>query len=227
MKWKVLGTAAVSFWLLSAGSVQAADYFVDSDDYKEGDEIVNVFLKEDAYRLMVEDIERNGETFDWGWVKVAGAEPPPAEEPKKGGVMGKLRKGGGGGRGNPAEPKNLGFALSDYKTVSIPKVQNFAGMVPGDTPARVREGFVQAMETIGLTVVDGRADLTLEVAIVDLKRDSTYIYFANVDPFIELELRLRDNKASENLILLRNQAHANSPEDAAFEYANTLLKFLR
>lgn len=227
MKWKVLGTAAVSFWLLSAGSVQAAEYFNESDDYKDGEEIVNVFLKEDSYRLMVEDIERNGETFDWGWVKVAGAEPAAAEEPKKGGLMGKLKGGRGGGRGNPAEPKNLGFSFSNYKTVSIPKVQNFAGMVPAETPVKVRDGFVQAMETLGLQVVEGNADLTLELAIVDLKRDSTYIYFANVDPFIELELRLRDNAAGENLILLRNQAHANSPEDAAFEYANTLLKFLR
>ena len=47
----------------------AADTFVESDDYKDGEEIVNVFLKADDYRSMVEDIERNGEAFDWGWVK--------------------------------------------------------------------------------------------------------------------------------------------------------------
>lgn len=225
MRRKALCMAAVSLCLVT-GSARAAEYFNESDDYKDGEEIVNVFLKEDDYRLMVEDIERNGETFDWGWVKVAGAEPPSAEEPKKGGVMGKLRRGGGG-RGNPAEPRNLGFSFSSYKTVSIPKVENFSGMIPPETPVKVRDSFVQAMQTLGLEVVDGAADLDLKVAIVDLKRDSTFIYVGRVDPFIELELRLKDVKTGENLILLRNQAHSTTPEDAAFNYASTLLKFLR
>jgi hypothetical protein len=224
MRRKAFCMAAVSLCLLT-GSAQAVETFNETDDYKDGEEIVNVFLKEDDYRLMVEDIERNGETFDWGWVKTAGAEPASAE-PKKGGVMGKLRRGGGG-RGNPAEPKDLGFAFSSYKTVSIPKVENFSGMIPPETPDKVRDSFVQAMQTLGLEVVEGEADLDLKVAIVDLKRDSTFIYVGRVDPFIELELRLKDVKTGENLILLRNQAHSNTPEDAAFNYANTLLKFLR
>jgi hypothetical protein len=82
---------------------------------------------------------------------------------------------------------------------------------------------------MGLEVAkDGAAaELELGIAVVDLKRDSTYIYFGNVDPFIELEVRLRDTARGENLILLRNQAHSKTPEDAALNYADTLVKFLR
>jgi hypothetical protein len=204
----------------------AANYFVNSDDYKDGEEIVNVYLKADDYRMMVEEIQRNGEEFDWGWVKVAGAEAPPPEEPAKKGFMKKMKRGGGS---NPAEPRALGFDLSTYKTVSIPKVQNFSGVIPGDLQESVRDSFEQAMKTLNLQVVgEGKkADLELGLAIVDFKHDSTYIYFANVQPFIELELRLRDTKTGENLILLRNQAHSDSPADAAMSYASTLVKFLR
>ena len=215
------------FLILLAQTAQAADYFVNSDDYKDGEEIVNVFLKEDDYRLMVEDIERNGEGFDWGWVKTAGAATPAPEPAGKRGILKRIKLGGGGG--SPAEPKELGFSLSSYKTVNVPKVENFSGLMPAGTQEKVQEYFVMAMKEAGLEVVSDNkgADLELKVAIVDVKRDSTYVYFANVDPFIELELRLRDLKAGENLILLRNQAHSNTPEDAALNYASSLLKFLR
>ncbi|HEX5716788.1 MAG TPA: hypothetical protein VF179_11565 [Thermoanaerobaculia bacterium] len=210
--------------VLLAHTAQAADFFVDSDDYKDGEEIVNVFLKEDDYRLMVEDIERNGEGFDWGWVKTAGAEAPAAEPAGKKSLLKRMKRGGGG---NPAEPKELGFSLSSYKTVSVPKVENFSGLIPAGTQEKVQESFILAMKEAGLEVVEQGGDLELKVAIVDVKRDSTFVYFANVDPFIELELRLRDLKTSENLMLLRNQAHSNTPEDAALNYASSLLKFLR
>jgi len=213
--------------LLLARTAQAGDFFVQSDDYKDGEEIVNVFLKEDDYRVMVEDIERNGEGFDWGWVKTAGAEAPEAEPPAKKGLLKKIKRGGRGG--NPAEPKELGFSLGSYKTVYVPKVENFSGLIPPGTQDKVQESFVLAMKEAGLEVVSSEkgADLELKVAIVDIKRDSTYIYFANVDPFIELELRLKDLGTGEKLILLRNQAHSNTPEDASLNYASSLLKFLR
>lgn len=217
------------FTLLSAISARAQDYFINSDDYKEGEEIVNVFLKDDDYRLMVEDIERNGEEFDWGWVKTptASAEAAPQPEAKGKGLRGRFRRGSGGP--NPAHPKEFGFQLSAYKTVSVKKVSNHSGLIPQSLPEEIRESFAQAMEQMGLSVVkEGKkADLELELAIVDLKRDSTYVYFANIQPFIELELRLRDVAKGENLILLRNQAHGNTVEDAAMNYASNLLKFLR
>lgn len=213
--------------LLFCGTARAADYFIDSDDYKDGEEIVNVFLKEDDYRLMVEDIERNGEGFDWGWVKTAGAATPAPEPSGKKGLL-KRFKGGGGG-GNAAEPKELGFSLGSYKTVFVPKVENFSGLMPAGTQEKVHESFVLAMKEAGLEVVSSEkgADLELKVAIVDIKRDSTYVYFANIDPFIELELRLKDLATGEKLLLLRNQAHSGTPEDAALNYASSLVKFLR
>lgn len=212
--------------LLWAQSGQAAEYFVESDDYKDGEEIVNVFLKEPEYQKMVEDIERNGEAFDWGWVKTADAAPAAEEPAGKGGKLLKRLKRGGL---NPAEPKNLGFSLGSYKTVSIPKIENFSGLIPPTLQDEVRENFILAMKEVGLEVVpEGKsADLELKAAIVDVKRDSTYIYFANVDPFIELELRLKDTKAGEDLMLLRSQSHSSTPADASLNYASSLLKFLR
>lgn len=220
------GIALCALLTLAPAAGQAADYFVESDDYKDGEEIVNVFLKEPEYRKMVEDIERNGEVFDWGWVKTADAAEAAAEPTsRRGKMMGRLRRGGS----NPAEPKNLGFSLGSYKTVAIAPVTNHAGLIPPELPESVRESFVLAMKAAGLEVVPegGAADLLLELAIVDHKADSTYIYFANLDPFIELELRLKDQKAGEDLMLLRNQAHSRTPADAGFRYADTLLKFLR
>jgi hypothetical protein len=93
----------------------------------------------------------------------------------------------------------------------------------------VREAFTLAVEQMGLEVVkDGApADLEFGVAIVDIKRDSTYAYVATIEPFIELEVRLRDVSAGENLLLLRNQAHSTTSDEAAFRYADVLVKFLR
>lgn len=217
------------FFLLFIPALSLAqDRYIDSDDYKDGEEIVGVFLKADDYRLMVEDIERNGEEFDWGWVKTAAAQPAPEPESRKG-RFGKLlshlpRRG----RENPAEPGTLSFDLHAYKTAAL-SVQNFAGLVRPATLDAVREAFTLAMQQMGLQVVpDGtNSDLDLGIAIVDIKRDSTYAYVATIEPFIELELRLRDAKTGENLILLRNQAHSTTSEEAAFRYADVLMKFLR
>jgi len=91
----------------------------------------------------------------------------------------------------------------------------------------VRVAFTLALEQLGLTVVKDGAPLEMCVAIVDIKRDSTYAYVATIEPFIELEVRLRDAKTGENLVLIRNQAHSTTPEDAAIRYADVLVKFLR
>jgi hypothetical protein len=213
---------------LIASPLHAQDTYIDSDDYKDGEEIVNVFFHEPEYRLMVEDIERNDESFDWGWVKTAQAtaENPPPTDGKKGRFSRLLSHLPKPGRMNPAEPGALGFDLHSYKTVSI-SVQSFAGLVKPATLDAVREAFTLAAQQLGLAVVKEGADLELGVAIVDIKRDSTYAYVATIEPFIELEMRLRDVHKGENLILIRNQAHSTTPEDAAFRYADVLIKFLR
>jgi hypothetical protein len=48
-----------------------------------------------------------------------------------------------------------------------------------------------------------------------------------VDPFIEMELRLRDLAADRDLMLLRHQKHSEDPEGSALETANMLVQFLR
>lgn len=213
----------------AAGPARSAEHFIDSDDYKDGEEIVDVFLKAGDYRLMVEDIERNGEAFDWGWAKtpepVAAAPAPEAGTRPKG--LRWLPKRSAGGR--RVDPRVLSFDLASYRTIAIPEVKNFAGLIPTGTQGKVHEAFAAAAKELGLelTADSAAADLLLEVAIVDLKQDSTYIYFATIQPFIELEVRLRDLKTGDDLLLLRNQAHSDTVDGAAFRYASTLIKFLR
>jgi hypothetical protein len=223
---KIPAGLALSAILLFTAALpaRAADFFIDSDDYQDGEEVVNKFLKEEDYRRMIEDVTRGGATFDWGWVKTEGA--APVEEPA--GKKSRFPKLGGKKRGGvTAEPGALGFDLKSYGTVSV-NVQSFFGIVPKETLEKVRESFVLGLEQLGLKVTDdAKAPLELGIAIVDLKRESTYIYFGTIQPFIELEVRLRDTATGEPLLLLRNQAHSNDPEDAALNYASNVVNFLR
>jgi len=195
--------------LLAAGPAAfAADTFIESDDYKEGQEITGVFLTDDDYQVMVEDLERRGQSFDWGWVVTPGGSRDKA--PKK-------------------EPKQLGFAVSDYATIRIPGVQNFAGIMKDEELAQVRDAFILAAEQLGLEVAgtEGAADLELAVAIVDVNREGGGFGIFKVDPFIEMELRLRDVGNDRDLMLLRHQKHSDEAEGSALETANMLVQFLR
>ncbi|HRC84275.1 MAG TPA: hypothetical protein PK413_01550 [Thermoanaerobaculia bacterium] len=193
--WLMLAVVCGLFVLPAA----KAETFIQSDDYKDDDEVVGKFLKDEDYRLMIKDIERNGAEFDWGWVK----------------TKGKVKK-----------PKNFDFDLSSYKTITIPKVQNFAGILGKEFPEAVRDYFKEAAETVGLNVSE-KGNLELDIAIVDAKKDSTYIYFAYVQPFIELEIRLKDRSTGESLVLLRNQEHGSGIDDAAQQSASEFAKFMR
>lgn len=197
MKFQALGLAG----LLLLGNVVpvVADTFIKSDDYTEGEEVVGKHLNDDDYRLMIDDLERNGEDFDWGWVKAPG----------------KLTK-----------LKALGFDPASYKSVVIPEVKNFAGLTAKDVPATVAEAFGLAAGELGWTVA-ATGDLELSMALVDIKRDSTFAVVAVVKPFIELEIRLKDTKTGENLLILRHQAHAEKVEDVGLLVADKLVKFLR
>ncbi len=197
-------TTAITLMLLLGLAVTPAawagrDTFIKSDDYNEDDEVVGKFLKDDDYRIMVNDIERNGEDFDWGWAKTSGK----ADRPKK-----------------------LDFDLASYKSVSIAKVQNLAGVIPRELPDETRDAFAQALESLGLTISEKGA-LELSMAIVDCKEDSTYVYFAHIDPFVEIELRLKVKATGENLVLIRNQVHGSNVGYAAENMASEFAKFMR
>lgn len=195
--------------VLAAGPAFAADdVYTDSDDYKEGEEITGVFLTDEHYRVMVEDVERRGQDFDWGWVLTPGGSVSQAPRQKA---------------------RELGFAVSDYGTIRIPEVQNFAGIVKDEERAEMRDAFVLAAEQLGLEVVgtEGEADLELGVAIVDVNREGGGFGIFKVDPFIEMELRLRDLAADRDLMLIRHQKHSEDPEGSALETANMLVQFLR
>lgn len=194
--------------LILAGAPAQAERFIKSDDYEEGEEIVGVFLTDDDYRIMVDDLERRGQEFDWGWALTAGWEP---------------------GKKTRQEADDLGFDLGDYATVRIPEVENFAGIMKDEELAEVRDAFVLAAEQLGLEVVGtgGAADLELAVAIVDVNREGGGFGIFKVDPFIEMEIRLRDLGADRNLMLLRHQKHSETPGGSALETANTLVQFFR
>lgn len=201
---------ALAFGILVAGSSAsfAADVFIESDDYREGEEITGVFLTDEHYRVMVEDLERRGQDFDWGWVLTAGGSPDRAHKKKV---------------------KDLGFSISDYGTVRVPEVENFAGIVRDEELEEIRDAFVLAAEQLGLEVVGtgGAADLELAVAIVDVNREGGGFGIFKIDPFIEMEVRLRDLGAERDLILIRHQKHSEEPEGSALETANMLVQFLR
>ncbi len=194
--------------VILGGTPAQAKMFIDSDDYEEGEEIVGVFLSDEHYRIMVDDLERRGQEFDWGWALTPGWQP---------------------GQKTRQEPKDLGFDLSDYATVRIPEVENFAGIMKDDELDEVRDAFVLAAEQLGLEVVGtgGAADLELAVGIVDVNREGGGFGIFKIDPFIEMEIRLRELGGDRNLMLLRHQKHSETPGGSALETANTLVQFLR
>jgi len=195
--------------LLPAASVGAAfrrggpASFLDSDDYRDGEEVVGVFLTDGEYARMIEDVEYRGVGFDWTWYHAEYAKP--------------------------RQPARLLFRAADYGTVRVPPVANHSPALAPGLEDEVRGLFVQAMERLGLRVVgDGEeAALALGVAIVDYKADSTYIFVANIDPFIELEVRLRDLATGEPLLLVRNQDHNRTPVEGAADTAAGVMRVLQ
>lgn len=197
MKKIVLGMTLLA---LAFPAVSRADKFIKSDDYKDGDEVVGRFLTDAEYQLMVDDVERNDEEFDWTWVA--------AEKPTK--------------------PKNLNFSLQGKK-VHIPEVANYAGLTAKNLPPMVAENFGEALKVLGAEVVTdaAAADYELGIAIVDSDSGGGWApYVGRIEPSVELEIRLRD-KAGQNLLLVRSQEHGGNAETAVLEFADEFSKFLR
>jgi hypothetical protein len=213
----------------------AGEIFLESDEYEDGEEIVDVFLTAREYAVMVEDIERNGETFDWGWVRTPGGPEPGVaqradEQPKRG--LRKLLPRSSRRRGFVDEPKELGFDLRQARTIAIAPLWNYAGLLDEAELQALREPFVRLGRQLGLEVVDdpANADLALGIALVDISRDARTVPFPvaiRVEPSVTLEVRLIDLRRQTDLILLRNRSHAADVEAAALRYASNLLTFLR
>lgn len=177
--------------------------FLDSDDYRDGEEVVGVFLTDDEYAKMIEEVDFRGVDFDWAWYKADYAKP--------------------------RKPTRLLFRAGDHGTVAVLPVVNHAPVIAPGVEEEVRDLFVQAMERLGLRVVGEGEEAALElgVAIVDYKSDSTFIYVGRIDPFIELEIRLRDTASGEPLLLVRNQDHNSTPVLGAADSAGSLLRVLQ
>ena len=188
--------------LLSVPAVAGGNY-LKSDDYKDGEEVVKVFLQDEDYGKMIGDVERNDVDFDWVWVKTAD---------------GKMKD----------KVKALGFDIRTAKTVSIPEVKKFSkGMVPDETLKAVRESLVQGFKELGIETVASGGDLGFEAVLVDYKKDSTYAVVAMIKPFVEIEARLKDNRSGETWMLIRDQSHGDDPAGAAFNFADELVRFVQ
>jgi hypothetical protein len=220
----------VMLGLLSTVPGVAGDTFLDSDEYEERDGgAIGMFLHDDDYAVMVEDLERNDTTFDWAWLNTKTTDCAAASRPETGGrinrLIGKIR----GPRCPPSTA--LAFDLQAARTVFVAPIENHSGLVKKELLAEIRDDFVQAMSTLGLQVVQTRdqANLALEVAVVDQMRNDVTVpvYSIHIDPFISLELRLLETKAAAKLLLVRNRKHGDSVADAAYNYADDLVKFLR
>ena len=94
----------------------------------------------------------------------------------------------------------------------------------------IHDAFVQAIEALGLVVSSSEdANLELGLALVDQLRGGADVpvYNIHVQPHIVLELRLTDLRVGEDLLLIRNRRHGNTQAEAALNFADDLVKFLR
>lgn len=242
MKSRTMSHLALLFLLLPRQVASADDTFYTSDEYRDGEAgVVNVFLHEPEYRLMVEDIERNDAGFDWGWVRtvafrpepVEGADtatPPPASRGIRGRVASIFKRRPSS---RPIEPEvrdALAFDLRAFANIRIPEVQNFAGIAKKELLSEIREAFVEGANALGLSATrSGDADLELGLALVDQLRGEVEVpvYNIHVQPHIELELRLTNLHTRDDLLLIRNRKHGTTQAEAALNFADDFVKFLR
>ena len=223
-------TALVVYGLLTAPALPALadETFLESDDYEEREGgAIGLFLGDADYALMVEEAQRNDTEFDWGWVKTEGCEAveaPPAARGRLGRLMGKVRT-------TRCKSTVLGFDLRSAGTIFVPPVENLAGLIKKDLLEEIHDSFTQAVVALGLQPVDEResARLALELAVVDQMRGdvSVPVYGIHIDPFVSMELRLLDLQSGENWLLVRNRKHGDNVGDAALNFADDLVKFLR
>lgn len=185
----------------------AAETFIQSDDYGEDDEIVGKHLADDDYRIMIDEIERNGAELDWGW-----ALTPDWEEQHR----------------TDRTPKQLAFSFSSFKTVHVPEPRDLMSLSDDEVGA-VHEALMGAMEAVGLEVVEdpAAADLVLSAAVVDMDREGGGYSWVQIEPFVEVEMRLTERAAKRDLVLLRHQSHAYDTIDAARQLGTDLARFLR
>lgn len=104
------------------------------------------FLVADDYAIMIEEIECNGQSFDWGWVKTPGhgeqaAQPGP--EKKRRIPFVKERSG----PWTVQQPRDLGFSFWSYRSVYIPTIGVFYGLRDPALIQATHDSFALAMET--------------------------------------------------------------------------------
>jgi len=124
--------------------------------------------------------------------------------------------------------ESAGLDIHQYSTVRI-TVKNDFGLLDPDYPKYVEQAFTMAMKQLGLKVVDGKApaDLDLGIDIVDYSSESHFAVVTMIEPFVELEIRLKSTKSGKDLLLIRNQEHNHTPKLAAMETARDLMKTLK
>lgn len=214
--------------LLFAGWAGAQDVFLETDTYKERDGVMGVFLGDAEYALIVEDFERNDVSFDYGWVRTPEFDQPAAEPEGKKNF---LKRFGSRRPKRIQEPRQFAFNVADLGPVYVPPIQNFAGIFKGDQLEQFRAAFLQAVEALGLAVTENRDEAASELglAVLDQMRSQANVpvWGIQIKPFLLIELRWLDLASGENLLLLRNRKHGGDVEEAAMNFADDLVMFLR
>ncbi|MBI2569236.1 MAG: hypothetical protein HYV63_19630 [Candidatus Schekmanbacteria bacterium] len=166
-------------------------------------EVTGRFLTDAEYRIMAEELERNDAELDWGWAKAA--------------------------TGREYRPRELAFDLRPYKSVRIAMIDSVARQVYPDVEDVVEYHFEAMMKRFGLAIVadpEAPVEVELGLAVVDLSVTPTYAFVTTIPPFIELELRLRELKSGDTLLLIRHQETSSSIGAATSDWVNRLVELL-
>lgn len=184
-----------------------SENFLESDDYREDDEIVGKLLADADYRIMVDEVTRNGAELDWAWALTPGWEKSHKAE---------------------AKPKSLGFSFSSYHTVYVAAPTDLVGLTRSEAEA-IHESLSSALQTVGLELVDepDDADLELTSGVVDVERVGGGFGWIQIDPFVEVEMRLTERAGHRDLLLARHQIHGYNTTVAALNLGSELARFLR
>lgn len=121
-----------------------------------------------------------------------------------------------------------GLDLHRYKTVHVIVKDDYGTLNP-DFKKYVGEVFEAAAKHLGLRVVAASksADLELGLDIVGYDADRHYAFVTMIEPSVELEIRIKDLKSGNDLLLVRNNEHGHNPKVAASDTAHDFMQMLR
>ena len=200
MKWTMAGATAVL--LLTLAPAAAGESFLDSEDYKSGEEAVGLLLIDEEYGKLIQEAEHRDRKLDWAWAA---------------------------GQWDKRKLESLGFSIGDYRSIVIqPPSDHTMEQVEGLTD-RLHEAMTISCKRLGWTPRE-QGELVLEMAIVDVF-DADGVGFTNFfnatgKHSAEFEFRLSDVKTGNILLLVRHETHSANLLGATWRASAHLTEFL-